>query len=63
MINQILSLTLFIDDTNLMCVHHNPNSFKEKIEETLLKISKWYFQNDFELVSVTPIISGIILVF
>jgi hypothetical protein len=45
MINQISSPTLFADDTNIICVHHNPNSFKEKIEEIPLKISKWFQAN------------------
>jgi hypothetical protein len=30
MINLISSPTLFADDTNIICVHHNPNSFNEK---------------------------------
>jgi hypothetical protein len=31
MINQISSPTLFADDTNIICVHHNPNIKKKKI--------------------------------
>jgi hypothetical protein len=45
MINQISSPTPFADDTNIICVHHNPNSFNEKIEEILLKINKWFQAN------------------
>jgi hypothetical protein len=45
MINEILSPTLFADDTNIICVHHNPNLFNEKIEEMLLKINKWFQAN------------------
>jgi hypothetical protein len=44
-INQISSPTLFADNTNIICVHHNPNLFKEKIEEILQKISKWFQAN------------------
>jgi hypothetical protein len=44
-INQISSPTLFADDTNIICVHHNPNSFNETIEEILLKINKWFQVN------------------
>jgi hypothetical protein len=43
-ISQISSPTLFADDANIICVHHNPNTFKEKIEE-ILKISKWFQAN------------------
>jgi hypothetical protein len=39
-INQISSPTLFADDTNIICVHHNPNSFNETLEEIHLKINK-----------------------
>jgi hypothetical protein len=49
MINQISSPMLFADDTNIIYVHHNPNSFKEKIEEILLKISKWFQVNSLKL--------------
>jgi hypothetical protein len=42
MINQILSPTLFADDTSIICVYHNPNLFNKKIEEILLKINKWF---------------------
>jgi hypothetical protein len=42
MINPILSSTLFAYDTNIIFVHHNSNSFKEKIEEITLRISKWF---------------------
>ena len=31
-INQISLRTLLTDDTNIICVHHNLNSFKEKFE-------------------------------
>jgi hypothetical protein len=31
--------------TNIICVHHNSNSFNEKVEEILLKISKWFQAN------------------
>jgi len=44
-INQISLPTLFVDDTNIIGIHHNPNLFKEKIEEILLKISKWFQAN------------------
>jgi hypothetical protein len=44
-ISQISSPTLFADDTNIICVHHNPNTFKEKIVEIFLKISKWFQAN------------------
>jgi hypothetical protein len=44
-INQISSPTLFADDTNIICVHNNQNSSKEKIEEILLKIRKWFQAN------------------
>ena len=45
MINQISLPTLFADDINVICVHHNPNSFNKKIEEILLKINKWFQAN------------------
>jgi len=41
-INQISSPTLFADDTNIICIHHDSNSFNKKIEEVLLKINKWF---------------------
>jgi hypothetical protein len=31
--------------TNIICVHHHPNSFSKKIEEILLKINKWFQAN------------------
>ena len=44
-INQISSLTLFADDTNIICIHHDSNSFNKKIEEILLKINKCFQAN------------------
>jgi hypothetical protein len=44
-INQISSPTLFADDTNIICIHHDSNSFNEKIKEILLKINKWFQAN------------------
>jgi hypothetical protein len=41
-ISQISSPTLYADDTNIFCVHHNSNLFNETIEEILLKINKWF---------------------
>ena len=37
--------TLFADDTNIICKHYNPHSFKESVEETLMKLSKWFQAN------------------
>ena len=30
--------TLFADDTNIICMHYNPHSFKESVQEILLKL-------------------------
>jgi hypothetical protein len=43
--DQFSSPTLFADDTNIICVHHNPNLFNEIIGEILLKINKWFQVN------------------
>ena len=37
--------TLFADNTNIICMHCNPHSFKESVEEILLKLSKWFQAN------------------
>jgi hypothetical protein len=34
--------TLFADNTNIICMHYNPHSFKESVEEILLRLSKWF---------------------
>ena len=44
-INHISLPTLFADDTNIICVHHNPILFNKKIEEILWKINKWFQAN------------------
>jgi len=41
-INQISSPTLFADDTNIICIHHDLNLFNVTIEEIFLKINKWF---------------------
>ena len=42
MMNQISLPTLFADDTNIIFLHHNLNSFKEKCERILMNISTWF---------------------
>src|SRR5215469_5308018 len=37
--------TLFADDTNIICKHYNPHSFKKSVEETLLKLCEWFQAN------------------
>ena len=37
-VNQISSPTLFADDTNIICTHHDTNSFFAVIEEIIEKI-------------------------
>jgi hypothetical protein len=44
-INHISSPTLFADDTNIICTHHDLNSFNGIIEETFWKINKWFQSN------------------
>jgi hypothetical protein len=39
------SPTLFAHDTNIICVHHKPNLFLEKLEVILSKINKWVQAN------------------
>ena len=48
-INQISLPTLFVDDTNIICVHHNLNLFKEKFEGILMNISAWFQANSLTL--------------
>ena len=45
MINQISLPTLVTDDTNIICVHHNLNSFKKKFEVILMNIRTWFQAN------------------
>jgi len=44
-VNQISSPTLFADDTNIICTHHDTNSFFAVIEEIIEKINKWFQLN------------------
>jgi len=48
-IKQISSPTLFADDTNIICVHHDTILFNEIIEEIIVKISKSFQLNSLKL--------------
>jgi len=44
-INQISSPTLFADDTNIICMHHDTKLFNEIIEVIIVKTNKWFQLN------------------
>jgi hypothetical protein len=48
-IKQISSPTLFADDTNTICMHHDTILFNEIIAEIIVKISKWFQLNSLKL--------------
>jgi exonuclease III len=37
--------TLFADDTNIICTHHDLHSFKENVEESIIRLTKWFKAN------------------
>ena len=44
-INHISAPTLFADDTNIICIHQDLKLCNKTIEETFLKINKWFQSN------------------
>jgi len=48
-IKQISFPTLFADDTNIICMHHDTILFNKKIEEIIAKINKWFQLNSLKL--------------